>query len=192
VPSLATPSALATGRLDAEPGKNPGDRPREHYWDRQPHGSAKQCRMNLSGDDDIRDQRERGGNQHGPLAWIVGIGDCDLIHGVEVTGACRCWDARLWRRITPRRTGRASSGGYPKAGVRAPHPAVAGLVTWGHTVSTTGGAREEPHRESGWRRKEACAAFRFDRSDHLRRQVSRADAPMNSAAEATPGTLPAH
>lgn len=66
MPSLATPSAV-TGRLDAEPGKNPGDRPREHYWDRQPHDPAKQCRTNLSGDDDIRDQRERGGNQHGPL-----------------------------------------------------------------------------------------------------------------------------
>jgi hypothetical protein len=48
---------LATDRLDAEPGKNPGNRPREYYWDRQPHGSAKQCRVNLSGDDDIRDQR---------------------------------------------------------------------------------------------------------------------------------------
>ena len=48
--------------------------------------------MNLSGDDEIRNKRERGGNQHGPLAWIVGIGDCDLIHGVEVTGACRCSD----------------------------------------------------------------------------------------------------
>ena len=49
--------------------------------------------MNLGGDDDIRDHCERGGNQHGPLARIVGTGDCDLIHGVEVTGACRCWDA---------------------------------------------------------------------------------------------------
>ena len=48
---------LVTGRLDTEPGKNSGDRPREHYWDRQPHGSAKQCRVNLSGDDDIRNQR---------------------------------------------------------------------------------------------------------------------------------------
>jgi hypothetical protein len=80
---------LVTGRLDAEPGKNPCDRPCEHYWDRQPQGSTKQRRVNLSGDDDIRNQRERGGNQHGPLAWVVGIGDCDLIHGVEVTGACR-------------------------------------------------------------------------------------------------------
>jgi hypothetical protein len=75
---------LVTGGLDAEPGKNPGDRPCEHYWDRQPHGSAKQRRVNLSGDDDIRNQRERGGNQHGPLAWIVGIRDCNLIHGVKV------------------------------------------------------------------------------------------------------------
>jgi hypothetical protein len=82
--------------LDAEPGKNPGHRPREHYWDRQPHDSAKQCRVNLSGDDDIRDQRERGGNEHGPFAWIAGIDDCDLIHGVEVTGlvdaGTRCGD----------------------------------------------------------------------------------------------------
>jgi hypothetical protein len=79
---------LVTGRLDAEPGKNPCDRPCEHYWDRQPQGSTKQRRVNLSGDDDIRNQRERGGNQHGPLAWVVGIGDCDLIHAVEVTGGC--------------------------------------------------------------------------------------------------------
>jgi hypothetical protein len=119
VPSLALRPRLVAGRLDAEPGKNPGDRPREHYRDRQPHDSAKQCRVDLSGDDDVRDQRERGGNQYGSLAWIVGIGDCDLIHGVEVTGAGRCWDARLWRRITPRRSGRGSSGGYPSTGDRA-------------------------------------------------------------------------
>ena len=86
---------LVTACLDAQSGKNPGDRPCEDNWDRQPHGSAKQCWVNLSGDDDIRNQCDRGGNHHRPLAWLVGIGDCDLIHGVEVTGACRCWDARL-------------------------------------------------------------------------------------------------
>ena len=80
---------LVTACLDAQSGKNPGDRPCEDNWDRQPHSSAKQCWVNLSGDDDIRNQRERSGNQHRPLAWLVGIGDCDLIHGVEVTGACR-------------------------------------------------------------------------------------------------------
>jgi hypothetical protein len=43
--------------------------------------------VNLSSDDDIRNQRERGRNQHGPLAGIAPIVDCDLIHVVEVTGA---------------------------------------------------------------------------------------------------------
>jgi hypothetical protein len=87
---------LATSPLDAEPGKNPGDRTCEHHRDRQPRGSTKQCRVNLSGDDDIRDQRERGGNQHGPLARSVRMGGLDLIHLVKFTGANRYPDARLW------------------------------------------------------------------------------------------------
>ena len=80
---------LLTDRLDTESGENPGDRPCEDNWDRQPHGSAKQCWVNLSGDHDICNQCDRGGNQHRPLAWLVGISDCDLIHGVEVIGSYR-------------------------------------------------------------------------------------------------------
>jgi hypothetical protein len=112
-----------TGRLDAEPCKNPGYRPCEYYWDRQPQGSAKQCRVNLSGDDDIRNQRERGGNQHGPLAWIVGISDCDLIHVVEVTGALSILGRVAVETNHVEAEGKGqplygpgSSGGYPKAG----------------------------------------------------------------------------
>jgi hypothetical protein len=80
--------------------------------------------VNLSGDDDIRNQRERG-NQHGPLAWILGISDCDLIHVVEVTGALS-----ILGRVAVETNhveaegkgqplyGSGSSGGYPKAGER--------------------------------------------------------------------------
>lgn len=80
---------LVTGCLDAESGENPSDRPCEDNGDRQPYGSAKQRWANLRGDDDVRSQRERGGNHHRPLAWLVGIGDYGLIHGVEATGARR-------------------------------------------------------------------------------------------------------
>ena len=80
--------------------------------------------MNLSGDDDIGNQRERGGNQHGPLAWIVGIGDCDLIHGVGVTGGYRCSDDAAVETNHVKAEGKGqplyrpcSSGGDPKAGV---------------------------------------------------------------------------
>ena len=131
---------LVTGRLDAEPGKNPHDRPYEYYWDRQPHGSAKYCRVNLSSDDDIRNQHERGGNQHGPLAWVVGIGDCDLVHGVEVTGACRCSDTRLCRRITSRRRGRGSLYLVRAARVAIPRPAF-----WDRQVTI----RQSPRIEGG-------------------------------------------
>jgi hypothetical protein len=76
--------------------------------------------VNLSGDDDIRNQRERGGNQHRPLARLVGIGDCDFIHGVEVTGACRRSDAAVattrhvaaWKGSP--HTGRAARVAIPK------------------------------------------------------------------------------
>jgi hypothetical protein len=118
---------LVTGRLDAEPGKDPGDRPCKYDWDRQPHDSAKQCRVNLSGDDDIRNQRERDGNQHGPLAWIVGIGDCDLIHRVEVTGLSMLGRAALeTNQVKAEGKGQplygpGSLSGYPKARERG-HP----------------------------------------------------------------------
>jgi hypothetical protein len=73
------------GYLDAESGENLSYWASEDNGDRQPRGSAKQCWANLSGDDDIRSQRERGGNHHRPLAWFVRKNDCGLIHGVEVT-----------------------------------------------------------------------------------------------------------
>jgi hypothetical protein len=116
------PSTAVAGCLDAESGKYPGDRPCEDNWDRQPHDSAKQCWVNLSGDDDIRNQRERGGNQHRPLARLVGIGDCDFIHGVEVTGPV---DDRTSAVATNTSCsgvegqplyGPGSSGGHPKTG----------------------------------------------------------------------------
>ncbi len=104
------------GCLDAQSGENASDRTCEDDGDRQSHRSAKQCWANLSGDDDIRNQSERRGDHHRPLAWLVGIGDCGPIHGVEATGAVDDRTAAvvtthvMWRR--GRGTGQGSSWSF--------------------------------------------------------------------------------
>jgi hypothetical protein len=83
--------------------------------------------VNLCGDDDIRYQRERGGNQHRPLARLVGIGDCDFIHGVEVTGACRLSDTAVaTTRHVPAWKGSLHTGRAER--VTIPRPAFGGQV----------------------------------------------------------------
>jgi hypothetical protein len=72
--------------LDAESGENPSDWPREDDRDCQSHGSTERCRANLSRDDGVRNQCEGGGDNQRPLAWVVGIGECGLIHRPRLPG----------------------------------------------------------------------------------------------------------